>query len=71
MTRISIVTPSLNQGRFLGEAMESVRMQQHPEVEHLILDGGSTDETTNLSTVTRIGPMFTGLRPQTAVRAML
>jgi glycosyltransferase involved in cell wall biosynthesis len=48
MTRISIVTPSLNQGRFLGEAMESVRMQQHPEVEHLILDGGSTDETTTL-----------------------
>jgi len=45
MTKISIVTPSLNQGRFLGEALESVRLQGHADVEHLILDGGSTDET--------------------------
>ena len=45
MARISIVTPSLNQGRFLGEALESVRLQGYPCVEHLILDGGSTDET--------------------------
>jgi glycosyltransferase involved in cell wall biosynthesis len=45
MTEISIVTPSLNQGRFLGEALESVRLQNHPSVEHLILDGGSTDQT--------------------------
>jgi len=45
MTRISIVTPSLNQGRFLGEALESVRLQNHPFVDHLVLDGGSTDET--------------------------
>jgi glycosyltransferase involved in cell wall biosynthesis len=45
MLRISIVTPSLNQGRFLGEALESVRSQGHANVEHLILDGGSTDET--------------------------
>jgi GT2 family glycosyltransferase len=45
MTRISIVTPSLNQGRFLAEALESVRLQKHLSVDHLILDGGSTDET--------------------------
>jgi glycosyltransferase involved in cell wall biosynthesis len=45
MTKISIVTPSLNQGRFLMEALESVRLQGHSDVEHLILDGGSTDET--------------------------
>jgi glycosyltransferase involved in cell wall biosynthesis len=45
MTKISIVTPSLNQGRFLGEALESVRLQGHSDVEHLVLDGGSTDET--------------------------
>jgi len=43
--RISIVTPSLNQGRFLREALDSVRLQHDPSVEHLILDGGSTDET--------------------------
>ena len=45
MMQISIVTPSLNQGRFLNEALESVRLQDHSSVEHLILDGGSTDET--------------------------
>ena len=48
MTRISIVTPSLNQGRFLGEALESVQLQKHPFVDHLVLDGGSTDETIEL-----------------------
>lgn len=45
MTRFSIVTPSLNQGRFLGEALESVRLQNYPDVEHLILDSDSTDQT--------------------------
>jgi glycosyltransferase involved in cell wall biosynthesis len=46
--RISIVTPSLNQGRYLGEALESVRLQAYPEVEHLVLDGNSTDDTVSL-----------------------
>lgn len=50
---ISIVTPSLEQGRFLGEALESVRRQssacaEHLVVEHLVYDGGSTDETVPL-----------------------
>lgn len=48
MTKISIVTPSFNQGRFLGDALESVRMQGHSCVEHLIFDGGSTDGTVAL-----------------------
>jgi glycosyltransferase involved in cell wall biosynthesis len=43
--RFSIVTPSLNQGRFLADALESVRLQDYPEVEHLVLDGNSTDDT--------------------------
>lgn len=45
MTQFSIVTPSLNQGRFLGEALESVRLQHYPDVEHLVLDGASSDES--------------------------
>jgi glycosyltransferase involved in cell wall biosynthesis len=45
MTRISVVTPSLNQGAFLDETLESVRMQGYPDVEHLVLDGVSTDRT--------------------------
>jgi glycosyltransferase involved in cell wall biosynthesis len=43
--RISIVTPSLNQVRYIDEALESVRQQEYPAVEHLILDGGSSDGT--------------------------
>lgn len=48
MTQISIITPSLNQGRFLSDALESVRLQGHASVEHLVLDGGSTDNTISL-----------------------
>lgn len=42
---VSIVTPSLNHGAFLGEAIESVMAQDYPSVEHLVVDGGSTDGT--------------------------
>jgi glycosyltransferase involved in cell wall biosynthesis len=46
--KISIVTPSLNQGCYLGEALESVRAQGYPWVEHMVLDGGSSDGTVQL-----------------------
>lgn len=42
--RVFIVTPSLNQGRFLREAIESVLSQDHP-VDYFVADGGSTDES--------------------------
>lgn len=45
---ISIVTPSLNQGLFLGEALDSVRSQSYSACEHLVLDGGSSDCTVDL-----------------------
>jgi len=41
--RISIVTPSYQQAAFLEEALRSVLLQNYPNLEYLVLDGGSTD----------------------------
>lgn len=45
MTKFSIITPSYNQGRFLPDCIESVLAQTGVEVEHIVTDAGSTDET--------------------------
>ena len=45
---ISIITPSLNQSRFLEENIRSVLRQHYPAIEHIVVDGGSTDETLDL-----------------------
>ena len=42
---ISVVTPCLNSENTIRETIESVRTQDYPAVEHVVMDGGSTDGT--------------------------
>ncbi len=48
MPLVTIVTPVLNGARFLAETLESVRGQDYPRVEHVVVDGGSRDGTLDL-----------------------
>lgn len=45
LLRISIVTPSYQQGRFLAETIQSVIGQNYPNLEYFVFDGGSSDCT--------------------------
>lgn len=43
--KISIITPCFNRDQFIREAVQSVAAQEYPDIEHIIVDGGSTDRT--------------------------
>jgi len=45
---VSIVTPSYNKGLFIEETILSVKNQTYPHIEHIVVDGGSTDETLDI-----------------------
>ncbi len=46
--KISILTPSYNQGQFIEETIRSVLLQGYPNLEYIVVDGESTDQTVDI-----------------------
>ncbi|MGE0102275.1 MAG: glycosyltransferase family 2 protein [Blastocatellales bacterium] len=46
--KISIITPSYNQGQYLEDTIISIIDQNYPQLEYIIIDGGSTDDSVSI-----------------------
>jgi glycosyltransferase involved in cell wall biosynthesis len=54
---VSILTPSFNQAEYIGDALQSVACQTYPRIEHIVMDGGSSDSTVDV--LKSAGPSIT------------
>ena len=46
--KVSIITVTLNSELFIEDCIKSVALQNYDEIEHIIIDGGSTDKTVEI-----------------------
>ena len=46
--KISIITPTFNSEKYLERCIKSIQSQDYNNIEHIIIDGESTDETKNI-----------------------
>jgi glycosyltransferase involved in cell wall biosynthesis len=60
LPKISLVTPSFQQGRFLEDCIRSVLDQDYPNLEYFLMDGGSTDDSKKI--IRRYAGRLTGWR---------
>jgi glycosyltransferase involved in cell wall biosynthesis len=47
--RVTVITPSKNQGQYIDDCLRSIHEQTHRDIEHIVLDGMSTDETADVA----------------------